>query len=805
MAKFTKKFIKKNKKTKRFKKSNKSVIPVIPNKGYYKNIKECEENTKKPIVVTNKKFQRFPNIFDQLFYTAGDVADIEKHSYLPLRHLKLKNYTLKKSIDIPKIYKDFNFQAVKNTFNYIFNEQKKSVFVMIKDNKLEVYLPFSNARYRNSDEILKQLYIDDEDKEDLKNFVETTDSNQKKILWQKLTKNVIEKLQPKFSGRLNYNRQFWITNNNCLIKGTFENVEGDRSENVFKDMLEQLCESETVPDSVFFLNKKDFPIIKKNLTYPFDDLMDGEVKLPEEYRKQTYCPIFSSSITDAFADLLMPNEDDWRKVSENFYTDYSSKKACKIHNEPERTDWKDKIEKVIFRGKLTGCGTTYDTNIRLKAAKMGKENPDVLDVGLVDFNRRLKKPKDEPVKVFDPKEFDIQLKNKITDTEKLKFKYILNLDGNVSAFRLGSELSSGSVVLLPDSPYKIWYSDLLEPYKHFVPIKKDLSNLLDQVEWCQENDSKCKKIAENAMKFHEKTFSKKNLLKYFNSKLKEIAAIRSSKFFEKPKTKPDIVIVTIFREDVSGKRTSQKEKFLEIMPKLFEDANLNIIVVEQSEDGRKFNIGKLKNIGFDIAVKQKLKGHVIFTDIDMIPDSNLMKYYLKKPSVPIALAVKGTRYSYGKINENNPPFLGGVVAFNTKDFKKINGYPNNALGWGGEDDMLRNRIHYAGLEIGYPLEGLVIDMEQVSIKTKLMTLKQNNLKENLKYEKIVQDVDTWKTNGLNNLNYTVISKKKTKNIHHYIVNIDTNIDMENNPELFNFENKVLKNVKINNFNLKEVK
>lgn len=800
--KFTKKIIKKGKKTKKMKKVFKDTTPNI---GYYSNEQECKRNTIRPNVITNPKFTSFPNVFDQTYFTAGDVADFEKYGLLPLRTKKLKKYSSKKSIELSELYKGFNFESVKNTFNYIFNHLKKGVFVLIKDNKLDVFLPFSNSRFRNSDEILKQLYINEEDKKDLKNFVDSKDSNERKMLWNKLAKTVIEKLQPKFKGRLNTNRQLWNAQNNCLIKANVENLEGERSLNVYKDFLEQLCEYEKVPDSVFFINKKDFAVLKKNLSNPFDDLMDSEVKLPEEYRNKTYCPIFSSSVSSDFSDILIPTEDDWRKYSGMYYTEYNPKNACKQPSEPKKTEWDSKIEKLIFRGKLTGCASEYHTNIRLKAAKLGQEFPELLDVGLVNFNTRLKKAKGQPVSVFDPKEFGIELKDKIDDTYKLKFKYILNLDGNVSAFRLGSELASGSVIFLPESSFKMWYSDKLIPYKHYIPIHKNLENLIEQIEWCKKNDDKCKNISENALKLHTKLFSKEKILKYFNSKLKEIAVARSSDFFEKPTTKPNLNIITIFREDVSGKRTSQKEKFLEIMPKLFEDvATVNIIVVEQSQDGRKFNIGKLKNIGFDIATKLKLKGHFIFTDIDMIPDTRLMKYYLKTPDVPTALAVRGTRYSYGKINEYNPPFLGGVVAFTENNYKKVNGYPNNAVGWGGEDDMIRNRLQYANLEIGFPSEGSVIDLEETTLQNKLMTLKVNNLKENQKYEKIAHDTNTWKTNGVNNLNYTIISKNKTKNIRHYVVNIDSHIDMEKQPELFNFDNEVLKMTKLSNFKVKKI-
>lgn len=41
----------------------------------------------------------------------------------------------------------------------------------------------------------------------------------------------------------------------------------------------------------------------------------------------------------------------------------------------------------------------------------------------------------------------------------------------------------------------------------------------------------------------------------------------------------------------------------------------------------------------------------------------------------------------------NPKYIGGAVAFSKEDFKRINGFPNNFWGWGGEDDEMRHRIN----------------------------------------------------------------------------------------------------------------
>jgi hypothetical protein len=123
-------------------------------------------------------------------------------------------------------------------------------------------------------------------------------------------------------------------------------------------------------------------------------------------------------------------------------------------------------------------------------------------------------------------------------------------------------------------------------------------------------------------------------------------------------------------------------------------SDYHIYIVEQSDDGRKFNRGKLLNIGFDYARKNhittgsssKHKGDMeqtvtrsttpikhdvfIFHDVDLLPDDNLGSWYAEFPKVPIHIARVWDRYS------NNPKYFGGVVSFSESDYKRINGYPN---------------------------------------------------------------------------------------------------------------------------------
>ena len=54
---------------------------------------------------------------------------------------------------------------------------------------------------------------------------------------------------------------------------------------------------------------------------------------------------------------------------------------------------------------------------------------------------------------------------------------------------------------------KLWYSHLLIPYKHFIPIK-DLSDLVEKTKWCLKNDEQCKKIAFNGSQLLLKILTK---------------------------------------------------------------------------------------------------------------------------------------------------------------------------------------------------------------------------------------------------------------------------------------------------------
>jgi hypothetical protein len=67
-----------------------------------------------------------------------------------------------------------------------------------------------------------------------------------------------------------------------------------------------------------------------------------------------------------------------------------------------------------------------------------------------------------------------------------------------------------------------WFSRLIVPYVHYIPVNYDLSNLIEQIEWVKNNDEKAKIIAENAYNFSEKYFSIEYQRKYLRESIEKI-------------------------------------------------------------------------------------------------------------------------------------------------------------------------------------------------------------------------------------------------------------------------------------------
>ncbi|CAK0866771.1 unnamed protein product [Prorocentrum cordatum] len=82
------------------------------------------------------------------------------------------------------------------------------------------------------------------------------------------------------------------------------------------------------------------------------------------------------------------------------------------------------------------------------------------------------------------------------------YKYAIAVEGFAAADRVYWQLFTSSVVLVPDGPWQVFaVHAMLEPYVHYVPVRYDLADLAEKVEWLRRRDEEAKQIAGNARAF----------------------------------------------------------------------------------------------------------------------------------------------------------------------------------------------------------------------------------------------------------------------------------------------------------------
>lgn len=77
----------------------------------------------------------------------------------------------------------------------------------------------------------------------------------------------------------------------------------------------------------------------------------------------------------------------------------------------------------------------------------------------------------------------------------MQYKYQLNIDGTVAAYRLPYLLAGDSLVFKQESKYYEYFYSQLVPGIHYIPVKHDLGDLVEKVKWAKENDEEVRKIA----------------------------------------------------------------------------------------------------------------------------------------------------------------------------------------------------------------------------------------------------------------------------------------------------------------------
>lgn len=167
--------------------------------------------------------------------------------------------------------------------------------------------------------------------------------------------------------------------------------------------------------------------------------------------------------------------------------------------------WKNKSSELFWRGGCSGIGG--NNSIRVKFVKKIKElypkNNNVFLTIWWSENKNISKE---------------LISKRVYYIDFFKYKYFFIVDGNVIASNHMWGFASGSVPFIISNATH-WFSLLIEPYIHYIPIKYDLSDLKEQIEFIKNNDDIAEKISRNAKSFSKNIFSSEFQKEYLYKKM----------------------------------------------------------------------------------------------------------------------------------------------------------------------------------------------------------------------------------------------------------------------------------------------
>ena len=441
---------------------------------------------------------------------------------------------LRSRLDLP-FHARLNDESVYHTLTYLWHHMKCGVYIKIRQNRLAMFVPFHNLEYRNAWAKAAEKHLPGS-----REFGQTLeDYYAEKCALCNRDEAILSDISR------------WWANGNILCNQQVSGDENERSPHFWgdahlpqmKDMIQKTCETRTVKDCDFFLNKRDYPQLKSDLSEPYDFLYEEDRPPLSREKHDTYAPILSYYTSPQFADIPFPCGEDWMtaigdffppKATANFMKENSENFEQKVDRAAQaagKSTWEMKRSTAIFRGSGTGGGNMPDDNQRLMLHKLSEEwqtdsrynsqngvdGVPYLDASCVQWNFRDKKLKGKNMTFFRAHDTGLTRGDYVPMFEQVQYKYHIYAEGHCAANRYAQMMRLGCVIIKVTSQCKaseLWFFPALVPYQDHVPVKADLSDLAEQIEWCKTHDRECQQIAKRSRELYNELFSEEGIKDY---------------------------------------------------------------------------------------------------------------------------------------------------------------------------------------------------------------------------------------------------------------------------------------------------
>ncbi|XP_018024379.1 protein O-glucosyltransferase 2 isoform X2 [Hyalella azteca] len=252
------------------------------------------------------------------------------------------------------------------------------------------------------------------------------------------------------------------------------------------NMLLSMARKMVLPDTEFIINLGDWPLVEKKLppipvfswcgsddtadiVLPTYDITETTLEMMGRHDHNT-CHLFGcSELVTPLSPLVL-----WDSPIEaaGLLARWGERVTLDMLSVQSNNavPWSKKKPIAFWRGRDS-------RQERLDLISLARDHPDLFNVSLTNFfffrdQEEQYGPKQKHVSFF----------------EFFNYKYQINIDGTVAAYRLGYLLGGTGVVLKQDSSYYEHFYKQLKPNVHYLPFKRDLSDLVQKIEWARAND-----------------------------------------------------------------------------------------------------------------------------------------------------------------------------------------------------------------------------------------------------------------------------------------------------------------------------
>lgn len=199
---------------------------------------------------------------------------------------------------------------------------------------------------------------------------------------------------------------------------------------------------------------------------------------------------------DAEGIAFCSNRSDQLLIPDTEFLETNGYSKAREHFQIHSISWHDRLGVAFWRGSTTGVRSSdsWKSIPRIQLCEIGNAE-DVRPLFDVGVSGLAQVPKGELSEI----ENSGLIRDYFPIFSSNRYKYQIDIDGNTNAWAgLFQKLLSESAVLKVESPhgFRQWYYDKLVSWEHFVPVKSDMSDLVEKVRWLIGNDDQAKRIGQ---------------------------------------------------------------------------------------------------------------------------------------------------------------------------------------------------------------------------------------------------------------------------------------------------------------------